>query len=229
MNNVLEVLYKSLLSFFVLFILSKVLGKKQVAQLEFIDYVVGISIGSIAAQMSVDSNIPYYHFIIAMAVYAIFDLSITLVSRKCLFLKNLFKGKPLIIINQGKIDYKTLKKSKLDLNELLSQCRANGFFNISQINYLIFEPSGNFSIMPKAEFKPAEKQDLKIKDNEDFLSLNLIMDGKIKTDALKQSGKSLDWVYKKTNSKTKKHIKNVLLFSYFKKDDTFAVFFKDNS
>src|SRR5690554_6205656 len=101
MNNLLYVLYQSAFSFLVLFLISKILGKKQVAQLEFTDYVVGISIGSIAAQMTVEPEIPFYHFVVAMALYGIFDYLISIVSRKARVLKSLFKGRPLIIINQG--------------------------------------------------------------------------------------------------------------------------------
>src|SRR5690554_8233766 len=113
MKDFYQVLLQATASFAVLFIISKILGKKQVAQLEFIDYAVGISIGSIAAQMAIDPEIPYYHFIAAMVIYGILSLAVTLIGRKTPLLKRALKGGPLIIINKGEIDYKKLKQSKL--------------------------------------------------------------------------------------------------------------------
>lgn len=127
MNDLYRVLFQAMLSFFVLFLLSKILGKKQVAQLEFMDYVVGISIGSIAAQMAIEPQIPWFHFVIAMTVYAFFDLGITLISRKSKLLKKLFKGKPLIVISQGKINFSNLKKANLMLTSLFHNAVLKDF------------------------------------------------------------------------------------------------------
>lgn len=227
MNDFLSVLYQSLMSFFILFLISKLLGKKQVAQLEFTDYVIGISIGSIAAQMSIEPDIPWYHFVVAMAIYALFDLGITLTSRKSSLLKKIFKGRPLILINQGKIDYKSLKKSKLDINELISQCRVKGFFKISDINYCIFEPSGDFSILAKSDNQNVIREDLKIKKEEESLNVDFIIDGKIVKPALEKYNKDLSWLLKKTKLKNEKQIKkNILLFSYCPTDETFEIYEK---
>lgn len=222
-DDIFRVLFQAILSFVVLFILSKLLGKKQVAQLEFIDYAVGISIGSIAAQMAIDPQIPYYHFIIAMVVYALLDLLLTIISRKSSLLKKIFKGKPLIIINQGQIDYKMLKKSKMDINELLSQIRVKGYFDLSQVHYCIFEPSGEFSVMPKNANQNVQNADLNINKPDKSLKFNFIVDGKINTENLKLANKDVDWLLKKANIKNKKDLTNILLLSYDQSSDQIFV------
>lgn len=225
--EILSVLYQSLMAFVVLFIISKLLGKKQVAQLEFTDYVIGISIGSIAAQMSIEPDVPWFHFIIAMGVFLVFDLGITLISRKSKLLKIIFKGKPLIIINQGEIDYKILKKSKLDVNELISQCRVKGLFDLSEINYCIFEPSGDFSILPKSNNLNTVKEDLKIKEKDKLMNISFVVDGEIDKNKLLKCGKDIEWLLSKTKLKTAKEIKkSILLFSYNPQDDSFKIFYK---
>ncbi len=221
-----RVLIQSASSFVVLVIISKFLGKKQVAQLELIDYVVGISIGSIAAQMAVDPEIPYYHFIAAMAVYGVLSLALTFVGRKSPFLKRTLKGGPLIIINKGEIDYKTLKKSKLDIDEVVSMCRIKGFFSLKEINYCIFEPNGDFSIMPKADNLPTIKKDLNIKEESGTVAVHLIVDGKINKKALKQLGEKPEWVVKKAKVQSKEQIKNIMLLSYFKDENKTEKFLK---
>lgn len=162
MDNVLNVSLQSLMAFAILFIISKILGKKQVAQLEFSDYVVGISIGSIAAAMAVEPDIPFYHFIIAMVLFGGLDLFLTLIARKSNFLKSAIKGRPLIIIEDGKLNFKNIKKSKLDLNEIMAQCRNKGYFYIENISYCIFETSGDFSVLPKSKSRPLIAKDLGI-------------------------------------------------------------------
>lgn len=227
MNDFLGVLYQSLLSFFILFLISKLLGKKQVAQLEFTDYVVGISIGSIAAQMATEPDIPWFHFVVAMSIYAFFDLSITFISRKSRALKKIFKGKPLIIINQGKIDYKMLKKSKLDINELESQCRVKGFFKLDDINYCFFEPSGDFSILPKSANTPTCRNDFKISKKDEDLSLDLVIDGKIVKKHLIKCNKDEKWILKKCKMKNLKMLKkNILLMTLNLEDDSINIHYK---
>ena len=227
MNEVLSVLYQSLMSFFILFLISKILGKKQVAQLEFTDYVIGISIGSIAAQMSIEPEVPWFHFVIAMSIYATFDLAITLISRKSKLLKKIFKGKRLIIINQGKISYKELKKSKLDIHELISQCRVKGFFDLSKIEYCIFEPSGDFSILANAESQTVSNKDIGVSKKEEALQIDFIVDGEVIQKKLQEHGKDMNWLYQKTKLKSKREIKkNVILFLYDPSKDSFQMFEK---
>lgn len=224
MVNLLYVLYQSAFSFLALFLISKILGKKQVAQLEFTDYVVGISIGSIAAQMAVEPEIPFYHFLVAMAIYGVFDYLISIVSRKAKILKRLFKGRPLIIINQGEIDYEMLKKSKLDVNELLSACRAKSYFSLDEISYCLFEPSGDFSILPKQEADDSQQELSKPEE----IPYNLVIDGKVNKTALKESGKNIDWLLKKAQSNNLKELKNIFLLSYLKKNNKVSIFHKYN-
>lgn len=217
MDNFLNVLIQSLGAFVVLFIISKILGKKQVAQLEFSDYVVGISIGSIAAAMAVEPEIPFYHFIVAMVIFGGVDLILTLISRKSVFLKSTVKGKPLIIIENGKLNFKNIKKSKLDLNEIMAQCRSKGFFYIDDIAYCIFEISGDFSILPKSKSRPLVAKDFGIPQEQVGLQKEVIIDGKVVEDELEKINKSKDWLNKKLKINDKKQLKNILLATYDEK------------
>lgn len=225
--DILNVGLQSLMAFAILFAISKLLGKKQVAQLEFTDYVVGISIGSIAATMAIEPELPIYHFIIAMAIFGGLDLFLTLIARKSNFLKSTIKGRPLIIIENGKLNFKNIKKSKLDLNEIMAQCRNKGFFYIDDISYCIFETSGDFSILPKSKSRPLIAKDLGIPEEEVGLQKEIIIDGKIIEDELKNLNKAKEWVYKKLKLKDKKQIKNILLATYNEKTKEVNCHFKN--
>ncbi len=222
-----EVFLQATLAFVVLFILSKLLGKKQVAQLEFNDYVIGISIGSIAAQMAVEPDIPTYHFIIAMVLFALLDIFITIISRKRNLLKIIFKGRPLVLIENGNLNYKNLKKSKLDLNELMSQCRIKGFFDVNEIAFCIFETSGEFSILPKSFARDLTAQDLKLPQKSMFLSNDVVIDGEIIMAALNKLNKNKQWLLESLKIANKKELKNILLASYNEENQKMYIHYKN--
>ena len=140
------VLIDSCIAFVYLFIISKLLGKKQIAQLEFIDYTIGISLGSIAAEMATNTETPFWYFLIAMTIFFVFAFAISLIGRKSPLLKKIIKGKPATLIYDGKIDYKQLKKTKIDVNDLLSMLREKNYFDISDVGYAeSVSPSGRKS------------------------------------------------------------------------------------
>ena len=118
------------------------LGKKQVAQLEFIDYVVGISIGSIAAEMATELEKDFWVYLIAMGVFFLLHFFINFLGRKAVWMKKFFKGTPIIIIDNGQLNYKAMKKANLDVNDIIGLARAKNFFNLSDIAYAIFETNG---------------------------------------------------------------------------------------
>ena len=211
-----------------MFIISKILGKKQVAQLEVIDYVIGISIGSIGAQMAFDTEIPEIYFIIAMMVFGVLDLSFTLVSRKANFLKKFFKGQPLTIIEHGTINYKNLKKSKLDMHEVVAQCRKQGYFFINQIEYCIFETSGDFSVLPKFNASETTKQDLNLPPQQVNMQKQLVIDGKVLYSELFSLNKDINWLVKQLKIKTEKQIKHILYATYDTEQKQIYIYNKPN-
>ena len=210
-SDFLNIILHATFAFIVLFIISKILGKKQVAQLEFIDYVVGISIGSIAAEMAFSSEVPYYHFIVAMLIFGGLDYLITIISRKTGFFKSFFKGRPIILIAKGKIVYENLRKSKLDIDELISQCRNKGYFNINDIEYCIFETSGDFSILPKYPAKQVSTGDFNLPKQDVGLLIEIVIDGKIINKELEQLNIKKEWLLKKLKVKNKQDLKNIAL------------------
>lgn len=206
----------SVVSVLVLFILSKLLGKKQIAQLEFIDYVIGISIGSIAAEMATDtSDHPIWFYIIAMVIFFLFDILVTLLSRTSPTLKHFFKGRPITIIYDGQIDYKALRKSKLDVNDVIALCREQGYFDLSKIAFAVFENSGKLSVMPVGSQTPTVAENFEnIPFQEASLPYYLIVDGRISFSSLSELGKDKEWLFKELGIKDEDGLKNVILAVY---------------
>ena len=228
-HDVVKVLIFSIVAYLTLFIIAKLLGKKQIAQLSFIDYVVGITIGSIAAEMATDTVNPFYHYIIAMTIFLVFDFAVTLISRKGALLKKLLCGRPLMIIENGKINYQELKKSKLTVDEVLGMARDKDYFDINQIAFGILETSGKLSILPKAEEKQPVCKDLSITPPPPELTDYLIIDGVLRKDVMEKNGYSEEWIKRGLGINCDKDLKNILLASYDEKGQTFNVHYKNET
>lgn len=228
MEEPIYILILAVGSFLTLFVIAKLLGKKQVGELDFIDYVVGISIGSIAAEMATNTaDKPFYNYLISMGVFFVLTVVIDFLGTKTNFLKKMFKGSPMVIVKNGVIDFKQLKKSKLDINDVTALARGKGYFNFDDIAYAIFETDGTLSILPKSEQKPVVCEDLKIKTNKSELIENVIVDGQVSQFALKEIGKDIAWLYFKLNINSKKDLKNILLAIYNPTQDSFVVHLKN--
>ena len=223
------VLINAVVSFAYLFIISKILGKKQIAQLEFIDYAVGISLGSIAAEMSTDAETPFYYYLIAMTIFFVLALLVAVVGRKSTVLKRILKGKPATLIYEGKIDYSQLKKCNIDVNDLLSMLREKNYFDINDVAYAIFEPSGKLSVLPKGNQKPVVIEDVDRQAIEQASLTNVVVvDGVISRSGLSEAGKTEAWLLDRLQIKDKDALDNILLAIYDDKTDDFTVHYKSN-
>lgn len=228
MPEIVKVLLFSLASVAFLFILSKLLGKKQVAQLTFVDYVIGISLGSIAAEMGTDTQTPFYYYLVSMAVFFIFAYLISLVARLTPCLKHLLKGKPITLIYDGKIQYNQLKKSHLDVNDLLALCREQNYFDINDVAYAVLETNGQLSVLPIGSEKPVVASDFdNIKIEQANLTNYLIIDGKISFSGLNEINKDHNWLYKNLDINSKEDLHEIILASYDDKLKKFDVHYKN--
>lgn len=195
MNEIVKVVLFAMLSYVTLFIISKLLGKKQIAELDFIDYVTGISIGSIAAEMATETETPFYYYLIAMGIFFLFDLIVTLLGRKANFFKRFLRGVPLVLINQGEIDFASLKQSKIDFYDLIGLTREQGYFDLEDIEYAIFETDGKLSILPTDAARPVKREDFTdIPAEEASMPNYVVVDGQISGYALSQLKRDKKWL-----------------------------------
>lgn len=229
-SEVLKIVIFSSASVVTLFIIAKILGKKQIAELNFIDYVMGISIGSIAAEMATDiSDTPIWYYIIAMVVFMIIDLIISVLEQQCPALKRFFKGKPSTLIYDGKISFKDLKKNGLSVNDLISMCREKDYFDLNDIAYAILETSGEISILPKGKQKPATVSDIKKPSTTpSSLPCHLVIDGRISYSGLNEINKDEAWLLKSLKCNNKGDLKQFILVDYDPATKQFTTHNKSN-
>lgn len=216
--NILDVSYRSIITLVILFFITKMLGKKQISQLSFFDYVVGITIGNIAADISIDTKKSMIDGIISLFIYGFVSLFISYITRKSIILRRFFIGVPTLLVENGKIIESGLSKCKIDVNELLAEARIKGYFDLNEINYAIMETDGKISFLPFEWAKPSNKKDLKIKTSESALVTNLIIDGKCLENNLKNIKKDEDWLINELKVNGYNHYDDVLLATYDNKN-----------
>lgn len=210
LNSIWIVALRSVIAVIVLFIISRLTGPRQISQLTFYDYIVGISIGSIAA-MAVEKSISIIDMAVSMIVFGGFAIAFAYSTSKSMFLRKAFSGKPSIMIYNGKIIESALKKNNFDINDLVLNCRNKGYFNFEEIAFAILESNGQLSIMPKSQNAPLTPKDMAIPTEQSALEYNLIIDGVILEKNLKSYGKDEQWINAQLKSQGVKSARQVLL------------------
>ncbi len=210
MEELVRVVIRCILSLVCLFLVTKVLGKKQVSQLSLFDYVIGISIGNFAAEISINLDAKILSGIIAVIIFGLFAYIVSWLTMKSIILRRYFTGTPTVLIDKGNILYDGLKKVKFDVNDLLQECRIGGYFDVSEIECAVLEVNGTLSILPKSEYKPLTAKDMNIKADKQGLVANVIIDGKIMLENLSLINKDIEWLDHELKVKGKK-VEDILL------------------
>lgn len=182
-------------SFAAIFLAAKFIGHKQIAQLDFFDYITGITIGSIAAEMATELEQPWKP-LTAILIYAGVTFLLSVVTNKFPRTRRYLYGSPTILMDQGKLYRENLKKAKLDLEEFLVMCRQQGYFDLTSIQTAIFEFNGRLTILPVSTQRPVTPSDMELSPEQELLFTELIMDGRILESNLKHMGLDLTWLDK---------------------------------
>ncbi|MDP4133678.1 MAG: DUF421 domain-containing protein [Bacillota bacterium] len=225
--ELLNVVLSSVISIIALFISVKLIGNRQMSELNMFDYINGITIGSIAAELATSLEGDFLKPLIAIIIYTVVVIAISTLSSKSVKLRRFFSGKSWLLMDNGKIYQKNFTKSKLDLSEFLTQCRVKGFFNTNDIETAFLEQNGRITILPKANKRPVTPYDMNLAIQEDYPFTNVIMDGHIMSTNLKHTGNSPEWLIKELAKQGYSDIKQVFL-ACCDKTNTLYVFKKIN-
>ena len=208
----------------VLFILTKIMGQREMSQLSIFDYIISITIGSIAAEMATSLEDNFIEPLVAMIVYATVTLIIGVLNTRFVKLRPIFSGRTLILYDNGTLFKENFKKSKIDLNEFLVQCRTNGYFNLSDIKTALLEENGKISFLPMSEKRPANPSDFNIQPaNEDILT-NIILDGKVMEQNLQELHRDKLWLMETLQKQGITKIDNIFLATFNSNDESVSVY-----
>lgn len=191
---VLQAFLTSLFAAIALFLLTKLMGYRQISQLSGYDYINGITIGSIAAELAFGGFREFPARCTALLVFAAFTILLSQLTDHSVRLRALITGKPLILMEKGKLCRKNFKKGRLDLHEFLSLCRQQGYFDIAQLDTVYLEPDGRISCAPRPLHRPATPKDLSQQPPAEPLPMEVITDGVVLHKNLQRLGFEEKWL-----------------------------------
>ena len=191
--DIIKVILTALLSVIALFIIAKIMGHKQVSQLDFFDYVSGITIGSIGAELATELEEPWKP-LISLSIYGLVSVILRCLTSKFPKTRKYINGTPTILMNEGKLYRENFKKAKLDLSEFMLLCREQGYFDLDELQTVVFEHNGKLSVLPKAANRPVTPDDLKITARATHVGDEIIMDGRIMGENLNRIGRDEEWL-----------------------------------
>lgn len=211
---------RSVIAIVMLLIATKILGKKQIQHLTIYDYVVGITIGSIAADTIITLDEHFINGMFAILIFSFIGYLLSYIAIKSKCVNELLNGKSIILMENGVFNYENLRKTKIPIYKFIEQARLNGYYDINVLNYAILETNGEISFLPKEEYQTSTPIDFKTelkKGTKQTFCDELIVDGKINHRKLEELDKSEDWLIKELK-KYNKNPEDVVLATIDEKD-----------
>lgn len=199
----LRVILTAPASVIALFLLSKLIGNKQMSNLTMFDYINGITIGSIAAEMATSEFSDFWGCLLALVIYAGIVILLSFLSQKSIVLRRFFTGKAIVLFDKGQLHKKNFSTAKIDIDEFLTMCRTQGFFNLDEVETIILEQNGQVSILPKDANRPLTPEDMKIRVHQTRPEVVVLTEGKILEKNLKYTGNNKEWLNKQLKQQNK--------------------------
>ncbi|CAH0207810.1 hypothetical protein SRABI80_01983 [Peribacillus frigoritolerans] len=200
----LGIIFRTTVIYLVIWFLFRMMGKREVGELSILDLVVSIMIGDIAVLSFEDLEKPFIRQTIPMFVLAFLQITLAFASLKSVKLRNLMDGKPQIIIDQGKIDEKAMRKQRYNFDDLLTQLREQGIIDINEVQFAILETSGKLSVIKKSDEEGVENQ----------VPFPLIVDGEIQEKNLDKIGKNHVWLLNQLKEHGETKVKEISICGY---------------
>lgn len=204
-----DIIFELVVGYIALFITVKFLGKTQLSQITPFDFISALVLGDLLSSAVFDEGAGILKILLAIGVWGFLIYITEMLTQKSRKMRHLFEGKPSMIINRGKIDWREMKKNRLDLDQLKQMLRSKDVFSLEEVEYAIFENSGGISILKIPEAETPTCKDLKINAEQKTIPLTIISDGEILEENLKQAGLDENWLYKELDKGGVKNPKEV--------------------
>ncbi|EMY4797217.1 TPA: DUF421 domain-containing protein [Bacillus pacificus] len=189
------VILRSVFILIILFAITKWLGKRQISQLSFFEYIAGMTIGDIAAQVSTGLDSKFFHGVFAILIFAVVPFLTGILSLKNKTARDFFEGKSTVLIKDGKILEDNLKKEKYTSDELLELLRGKDAFSVADVEFAVLEPSGELNVLLKKDRQPLTAKDIGLKVPNEKEPQTVIMDGTVLDEPLSASGHNRAWLH----------------------------------
>lgn len=182
------IFFRTLIVYFLVSLVLRLMGKRQVGELELSDLVATLLLSEVAALPIADHNMPLLNGLLPVLLILSLEILLTYLKNKSHLLKKILEGRPSILIYKGRLDQRELARMRLSIEELLGECRLQGYADLCEIDYAILEQDGQLSILPKAGERPLTPNDLHLSPLHRGLAHPIILDGQIHDDQLSLLG-----------------------------------------
>jgi uncharacterized membrane protein YcaP (DUF421 family) len=229
MNNYVMTASELAIGLVLLYILTKLLGKTQFSQLTPFDFISALVLGELVGNAVYDHDTKYYEIIFATIVWGILIYGIEFTTQKLQRTRKFLEGEPNIVVQKGKIKYDSLKKAKLDLNQMLSLIRQQGYFSIQEVEYAILESNGVMSVMPKPQYDKPKNSDLNVPIKPAILPYTFILDGEVVHKNLKEAGKDEHWLKSQLAQQHVREYKDILYAEWKENQPIYVLKYENTS
>lgn len=228
MQEVMLIVARGVLAYLVLFLLARLLGKEQLTQLTFFDYVVGITLGSIAASLTVDTTMKPIQPLTGLLTWVSLGFLAQWVTTKSRYAQKLLEGEPLIVIMNGQVMEESMGKSRYRMSDLLEQLRNKNIFDISQVEFAVWESTGKLSVLKKSQYLPVTPKDLNLPTRYGGISTELIYDGIVVDQNLEQFDLTRQWLEEKLDGLGIQDVSEVFFASLDTQGNLYVDTYKDH-
>lgn len=189
-----ELVMRTLMVYFVVLVVVRLMGKREIGQLSPFDFVVAIIIAEIAAIPMQSPTVPLWHSMIPLAVLAFMEIALSYLALHSRKLRAVLDGRPQVVIEGGRILKEEMRRARYNLDDLLSQLREKGYPRPEDIETAVLETSGKLSVIPKSSKRPVTPEDLGLSPDYEGLPTVLVMDGEIFDECLQRKGLDIEWL-----------------------------------
>ena len=203
--------FRTIFLYLVLILSIRLMGKRQIGEMEASEFVVTMLVANLAAIPMQDSGIPLYSGLVPILTVLGMELVLSWVIMKSVMLRKFFCGKPVILINEGKILRENLRRTRITLDELTGHLREKDVLDIRTVQYAILETDGNLSVFPYPKECPASAKDAGIQVKKQYLPVTIIEDGYLSKENLKWAGKDENWLQRVLKEKNARQEDTLLL------------------
>lgn len=228
MEESIVVIVRAIIAFFTLLIYTRLLGKQQMGNLSYFDYINGITIGSIAGTLATDLSAKIWVHWVGLTTFVLITGTFQYATLKNRFFSKVVDSEPTVVMQKGKILERNLLKMRVKKDELMMLLRQKDIFDLTQVEYAILEPDGNLSVLPKSEYQAVTPQNLNIPVSPAGLTTELIIDGIILKQNLKQRDKDIEWLDLQLKAHGIKDVKEVSFAAILPNEQLYVDKFEDH-
>ncbi|WP_018931927.1 YetF domain-containing protein [Gracilibacillus lacisalsi] len=221
--ELIQILTKLVIGFFLLFLLVRIIGSKLIDQFTPFHFISAVVLSELLGNAIYEEKVPISYIFFTLLIWGSLLFLVEYIAQKSLFYRGKFEGKPATVIRDGQIDFDELKKSRMNLNQLQSLLRQSEIFSIREVAFALIEPNGSISVLKKAQYKKTTQQDFNMPPQPIYLPITVIKDGEILKEHLTEINKDVPWLQNQLLAHNISRVEDVLFAEWLENDGLFII------